>query len=123
MLIRLPGALEYTAQVEKEQYRLPKLAPFLPLPIPSPVAMGKPSEEYLWYWSIYEWIEGQPASKASITNLFQFVKNLANFLLTLQEIDTTGGLNSGKHNFFRGGSLKTYNAEVREAIKILSNMI
>lgn len=35
MLVRLPSAEGYSLQAEKEQLWLPKLAPFLPLPIPS----------------------------------------------------------------------------------------
>lgn len=41
MLVRMPSAAEYEAQVEKEHRWLPKLAPFLPLPIPVPLAMGE----------------------------------------------------------------------------------
>ncbi|KIE05284.1 hypothetical protein NF27_DT00580 [Candidatus Jidaibacter acanthamoeba] len=47
MTIRLPKAREYSHQVEKEQYWLPKLALLLPLPIPAPLAMGKPTKEFL----------------------------------------------------------------------------
>jgi len=39
MLVRLPIAAAYAAQVKKEQRWLPKLAPLLPLAIPFPVAM------------------------------------------------------------------------------------
>ena len=53
MTVRLPSAEAYTAQVEKEQRWLPKLAPLLPLPIPVPLAMGAPAYGYPWPWSIY----------------------------------------------------------------------
>ena len=46
MTVRLPSDASYVSQVEKEQRWLPKLAPHLPLPIPRPLAMGKPSEIY-----------------------------------------------------------------------------
>ncbi len=42
MLVRMPTAAKYALQVEKEHTWLPKLAPFLPLPIP--LAMGAPAE-------------------------------------------------------------------------------
>lgn len=38
MLVRMPSAVVYADQVKKEQYWLPKLAPFLPLPIPTPLS-------------------------------------------------------------------------------------
>ncbi len=43
MLVRLPSAAGYVPQVEKEHRWLPYLAKRLPLPIPEPLAKGKPS--------------------------------------------------------------------------------
>jgi aminoglycoside phosphotransferase (APT) family kinase protein len=43
MMVRLPSAEEYAAQVKKEHHWLPRLAPHLPLPIPVPLAMGIPT--------------------------------------------------------------------------------
>jgi aminoglycoside phosphotransferase (APT) family kinase protein len=122
-VIRLPSAKEYALKVEKEQYFLPKLAPFLPLPIPTPVVMGKPSKEYPWNWSIYQWIEGETASVAIIDDLCEFATILGKFLGALYKIDTAGGPLAGPHNFYRGGPLKTYDLEAREAIAILSRDI
>lgn len=62
MIVRMPSAAEYSQQVEKEYLWLPKPAPHLPLPIPKPLAMGKPAEGYPWKWSIYEWLNREPAS-------------------------------------------------------------
>lgn len=123
MLIRMPSAAEYAANVEKEQKWLPKLAHFLPLPIPEPLAMGEPSETYPWKWSIYRWIEGDTAASASITDLNDFATSLAQFLIALQRIDTTGGPLPGLHNFYRGGALATYDSETRQAIAVLKNKI
>jgi aminoglycoside phosphotransferase (APT) family kinase protein len=58
MLIRLPSAEGYAAQVQKEQKWLPFLAPHLSFPIPEPIALGKPSINYPWNWSVYRWIKG-----------------------------------------------------------------
>jgi aminoglycoside phosphotransferase (APT) family kinase protein len=55
MTVRLPSAARYSAQVEKEQRWLPRLAPLLPLPIPVPLAMGVPAHGYPWHWSVYRW--------------------------------------------------------------------
>lgn len=123
MAVRLPSAAEYSQQVEKEHYWLPKLAPHLPLPIPMPLAIGKPAEGYPWHWSIYRWLEGDTASTAMITNLPQFAITLSEFLVALQRIDTTGGPIAGTHNFYRGGLLITYDTETRQAIAILKNKL
>ncbi len=123
MIIRMPSAEAYAAQVEKEQFWLPKLAPFLPLTIPVPIALGKPTNNYPWKWSIYKWLEGKPATSAFITNLSDFALNLAQFLTALQQINPTNGPLPGPHNFYRGGTLTTYDTETRKAIAILKNKI
>jgi aminoglycoside phosphotransferase (APT) family kinase protein len=123
MSVRLPSAAAYAAKVPIEQYWLPKLAPYLPLPIPTPVAMGKPSTTYPWHWSVYTWLNGAAASLERIDNMPQFATTLAHFLVALQHIDPTGGPAAGPHNFYRGGPLKTYDAETRQAISALSNTI
>ena len=66
MLVRLPSGEEYVRQIAKEHKCLPLLAPKLPLPIPKPIAMGKPSNDYPWDWSIY------------VLRLFPFIFNILN---------------------------------------------
>jgi len=123
MTVRLPSAAEYSPQVEKEHHWLPKLAPLLPLPIPVPLAMGKPAENYPWHWSIYRWLDGKTASIERIADLRQFATALAEFLVALQRIDATGGPMAGPHNFYRGGPLTIYDAETRQAIASLGDEI
>lgn len=123
LVLRFPSAECYAAQVEKEHTWLPKLAPSLPLSIPTPLAMGKSTETYPWKWSIYHYLEGTPASIASIPNLRSFATQLAEFLLALQQIDTENGPPPGRHCFYRGGSLQVYDAEARKALEILKDQI
>ena len=123
MLVRMPSAADYALQVEKEQRWLPKLAPLLPLPIPVPLAIGKPTEEYPWQWSIYQWLPGDSAANAPISDLNHFATSLAEFLIALQRIDSAGGPSPGLHSFYRGGSLATYDAETRQALAILKGKI
>ena len=69
LLVRLPSAEAYAAQVRKEHRWLPVLAPHLPLPIPVLLAMGRPAEGYPWNWSVYRWFEGVPASTVRIASV------------------------------------------------------
>jgi aminoglycoside phosphotransferase (APT) family kinase protein len=117
LTIRLPTGDWYAQQVEKEQRWLPVLAPQLPLPIPSPVARGKPDDEFPYPWSVYRWLEGQPASIACVADRVGFATSLAGFLNALRRIDATGGPPPGQHNFFRGGPLATYEREALEALE------
>ncbi len=123
MTIRLPSAARYSAQVEKEHRWLPKLGPRLPLPVPVPLAMGAPAHSYPWNWSIYRWLESEDATIARIANLRRCAITLAEFLLALQRIDPAGGPAPGPHNFYRGGSLKIYDAQTRQAIRDLATTI
>jgi aminoglycoside phosphotransferase (APT) family kinase protein len=123
MLVRLPSAAGYAAQVEKEQRWLPILAPLLPLPIPTPLALGAPANGYPWKWSIYEWIDGEVALPERIIDLVDFATRLARFLVALQSIDTADGPRPGLHNFYRGGTLLTYGAQTRQAIAMLKDKI
>lgn len=123
MSVRLPSAQRYAAQVEKEHLWLPRLAPHLPLPIPTPLAMGAPGEGYPWHWSIYRWLDGEIATIERIADLREFAARLAGFLTALQRIDPRGGPPPGPHNFYRGGPLTIYDAETRKAIAALDGEI
>lgn len=123
MSVRLPSAAQYADKVKKEHYWLPKLASHLPLQIPIPLAMGNPTKEYPFHWSIYQWIDGETASYENIVDLNQFAADLAHFLIALQQIPATRGPIAGPHNFYRGGSLKIYDAEVQQSIIKLQDKI
>ncbi|WP_445296569.1 aminoglycoside phosphotransferase family protein [Chitinimonas sp. PSY-7] len=123
MLLRMPSAADYASQVEKEQQWLPRLAPLLPLPIPVPLAIGKPAAGYPWKWSIYRWLDGDTARSAQIADPHDFATGLAQFLIALQMIDTKGGPPPGPHSFYRGGALTIYDAETRAAIAALKSKI
>jgi aminoglycoside phosphotransferase (APT) family kinase protein len=115
-LVRLPSAAEYALAVDKEHQWLPTLAAQLPLPIPAPLAKGKPDADYPYPWSIYRWLDGYPATGDRIADPVRFALHLAEFLAALQSIDTAGGPRPGIHNWFRGGTLRTYDKEVHDAL-------
>jgi aminoglycoside phosphotransferase (APT) family kinase protein len=123
MSVRLPSAEGYAAQVEKEHRWLPQLAPLLPLPIPTPLALGAPAAGYPWHWSVYRWLEGEVATTAHLADRPQFAKALAQFLIALWQIDPAGGPPPGLHNFFRGGPLTVYDSETRDALAVLNGRV
>jgi aminoglycoside phosphotransferase (APT) family kinase protein len=123
LTIRLPSGDWYALQVDKEQRWLPVLGPQLPLPIPVPVARGEPGCGFPYPWSVYRWLEGEPASNARIGDPEAFAASLAGFLNALGRIDATGGPAPGPHNFHRGGPLGTYEAETLAAVEALGGEI
>jgi len=124
MKVRLPSAMGYSEQAEKEARWLPKLAPRLPLPVPVPVGIGQAAEGYPCSWSIYEWLEGEPTTREAVDDPVQFGWDLAKFLIALQRIDTTGGPPPGQHNFFRGADvMSVYGDEARQSVDKLADVI
>jgi aminoglycoside phosphotransferase (APT) family kinase protein len=121
--IRLPTGDWYAKQVDKEQRWLPLLAPQLPLPIPAPVAMGAPGCGFPHRWSVYRWLDGEPAASAPIADLSDFAAALAAFLNALARIDATGGPEPGEHNWYRGAPLSTYARETEEALEALGDEV
>ena len=121
MVVRLPRVEWAMGQVDKEQQWLPKLAPLLPLAIPVPLAKGRPSEGYPWYWSIYGWLDGENATPDHIADPRQAARDLAGFIAALQRIDAAGGPPPGPYNSFRGEPLAHRDRHTRQAIATLSN--
>lgn len=123
MLIRMPSAACYAEKVPKEQELLPILAKQLSVPIPQPIALGKPSDDYPFPWSIYKWIEGTTADTLKAEELTQFAHDAAQFLNELRAADTTGGPLPGTHNFFRGAHPSVYDADTRASLQKLEGII
>ncbi|MCG9915662.1 MAG: phosphotransferase, partial [Phenylobacterium sp.] len=123
LLVRMPAASHYLAQVEKEQAWLPRLASNLPLPIPAPVGVGAPGRGYPFPWSICAWIEGETVAAADGLDHETLAEDLADFLLALQAIDAGDGPVAGAHNFHRGGDPAVYDGETRAAVAALGDQI
>lgn len=122
MVVRLPSAARYAAQVAKEQRWLPLLASALPLAIPTPIAMGQPCDIYPMAWSVYGWIKGTTATPNVACNP-SLARDLARFLQALHRTRSTDGPPPGTHNFHRGGDLAVYDAETRAALTNLQTRI
>lgn len=122
MVVRLPRIDWAIGDVQKEQHWLPKLAPFLPLAIPVPLAKGQPGEGYPWDWSVCRWIEGEEATIEGLADPRQAAIDLAQFIAALQGIDTMGGPRAMDHNL-RGSPLAMRDTPSRGAIAALHGMI
>jgi aminoglycoside phosphotransferase (APT) family kinase protein len=67
----------------KERRWLPLLAARLPLPIPTPVRSGTPSERFPKIWTVMTWVDGTPLDHGSITRGDHAADMLAAFLKAL----------------------------------------
>lgn len=66
LAVRLPRRRIGADLIVNEQRWLPSLAGRLPLPVPSPVAVGRPAGAYPWRWSIVPWFAGEPAATTDL---------------------------------------------------------
>ena len=124
MLIRMPSAARYVAQVEKEHRWLPALAPLLPFPIPAPLALGQPGQGYPFRWSVYRWLEGEPLARyLDRVDLSTIAIDVAAFLRALHGVDASDGPPAGAHNFHRGGSLAVYDGEAKTSAARLTDEV
>ena len=117
---RLPRIGWATKQAALEAKWLPKLAPHLPLALPVPLAIGHPADGYPFDWSVYKWLPGENAN-GTINDLDQAAVDLAAFVKTLHQVDTTGAHPRPPHG--RGGLLAEGDEQVRRSIAQLGDKI
>ena len=88
--VRLPKIGWAADQGEHEARWLPLLAPRLPVEIPVPRFVGTPASGYPFAWYVSPWLKGaNPGTHGSVDRC-QLARELAEFVLALQSIDTSG---------------------------------
>ncbi|MDN3242792.1 aminoglycoside phosphotransferase family protein [Glycomyces tritici] len=116
--VRLPSAAGYADAVAKEDRCLPGLAPHLPLPIPEPVAVGRPTAAYPHPWSIRRWLPGDTLLDAPDVDRDRLADDLGRALTRLHEAPPEGGPAAGRHSFFRGCHPSVYSGDVEAALDL-----
>lgn len=125
LLVRMPSAYVYAVKVEKEHALLLQLASYIQkIQIPIPIAMGKPSHDYPYPFSIYRWLPGKSLNLLHLNEveMQKLAIDLASFLMQLQAI-TVLGPKPGQHNFWRGDHIHVYSHEVYSFIPKLGKVI
>ncbi|MFE9726893.1 aminoglycoside phosphotransferase family protein [Streptomyces sp. NPDC005794] len=116
LVVRLPRVEGGSKDVAAERHWLPRLAPHLPLAVPVPLAEGVPGEGYPWSWSVCCWIDGDNPAVGS--GSAAFAAGIAEFVLALRGVDTTGGPPA-----FRSEPLAARDAATRGALDTLHGVI
>jgi aminoglycoside phosphotransferase (APT) family kinase protein len=106
LVVRLPRTPSTAADVHKEQQWLPRLAPSLPVEVPTPVALGRPGSGYPFPWSIYRWVDGAELDPDHLDDPVGLGRDLAGFVRALHGIDLSGARRAGPLSSYRGGSLR-----------------
>src|SRR3989442_1414289 len=117
--VRLPRRRDWaTGSFDKEFEWLPKLAPLLPIPVPTPIARGTAGEGYPHEWAVYNWLGGEDAASVPL-DLPRAAVDLAELLAALRSIDPTVGPPPAG----RGGPLRPRDEATRAGIAALAGAI
>ncbi|WP_433544184.1 aminoglycoside phosphotransferase family protein (plasmid) [Streptomyces sp. CA-294286] len=115
LLVRLPRTADGQS-VRKEQTWLPRLAPFLPYPVPEPVHAGTPTGSFPVGWSVHRWIEGAEAGPDTVEDWAVFGADLAVFVRELHRVDLMGASRADGLSWYRGGNLEECGRWVGESL-------
>ena len=122
MVVRLPSATEYAQAVEKEHRWLPTLSARLPLPIPPRSPRVRRARTIRIPGRSTGGSTARPQRRTD-RRPHPIRTDLAVFLAALQAVDPTDGPPPGIHNWFRGGTLRTYDANTRRALEDLEGHV
>ena len=123
LVVRLPQHPEAAVQILKEQRWLPVIAPHMHCEIPLPLANGVPTTDFPYPWSVCQWLQGENAIEAKVSDFHQAAVTLASFINDLQSLNATDGPVPGEHNFYRGVPLQNRNAQYLTALDQIHDMI
>ncbi len=128
LAVRLPSAEGYVAGIEKEDRWLPILAQHLPLPVPEPIATGRPAPDYPFPWSVRRWLPGVTVESATDVDRTQLARDLGSWLVALRQVparhvSSRQGPSAGAHSYFRGCHPSVYGDQVERALGQLQNVV
>ncbi|MBT0994916.1 aminoglycoside phosphotransferase family protein [Cellulomonas sp. DKR-3] len=83
LALRFPVRELSAALVVAEQTWLPRLAPMLPVAVPTPVRHGRPGPRYPWPWSVLPWLPGTVAAATDVAGRTAWATELADALAAL----------------------------------------
>jgi aminoglycoside phosphotransferase (APT) family kinase protein len=119
LVVRIPRRLVAVKLIESEQRWLPELATRLPLSIPTPLRVGRPSELFPWPWTITHWIEGTPGNRIEPEVLGASASRLGGFFRALHR-DAPA---DAPANPFRGVALREHEMSFRTRLDDVGTMV
>ena len=120
--VRLPRIGWAAGDVLKEAQWLPRLAPWLPLPVSVPLELGVPGAGFPWHWAVSQWLEGEDATTATVPDLNGLAHDLAGFVRALQAAPTWGQAPTGLLETSRGGPLSGRGEATLDAIEACGDL-
>jgi aminoglycoside phosphotransferase (APT) family kinase protein len=90
LLLRFPRIDWAADSAEWEHTWLPRLAPYSPVAVPAPVALGEPGEGYPWHWTVVPWIEGETPTLETFEPR-EWGESLGRFVRAVREVPGMDG--------------------------------
>ena len=110
LAVRVPRHEGAPELLEREHRLVPGIASRLPLPVPVPARLGRPSDRFPHTWLVTTWVHGTPADYAPITDP-ESATALAEFLTALHTEGPADPANDG-----RGAPLDAMNEHFQQAL-------
>ncbi|WP_448616805.1 aminoglycoside phosphotransferase family protein [Modestobacter sp. URMC 112] len=120
LVVRLPIVDWAAGQAASEARWLPVLAPYLPLAVPVPLALGEPGEDHPFPWAVCRWLPGRDAH-GSLRDLDRAADDLAGFVRALRGVPTTCA--PERPPGARGGPHAERDASVRGCVAVLGDRV
>lgn len=120
LVARLPRIAWAADQADSDARWLPGLAAHLPVALPVPLALGEPTADYPFRWSVAPWLPGATPTATNVDPVV-LADELAAFVGALHAVDATGG--PPRTGTDRGAPIRGWDAAVREAIVLAGNRI
>jgi aminoglycoside phosphotransferase (APT) family kinase protein len=114
LTVRLPLTAGGAKDLERDRRWLPKLAPALPVTLPTVVAAGHPAEGYPWAWAVHGWIDGETPVQGCLPKPELLARDLAQFVTAMRTADLDDGPSA-----YRGVPLAAVEVNTRAAIAAL----
>lgn len=103
LVVRLPRAETYVADLVNEVRWLPHLAPHVVSPVPEVVTVGEASGAFPHPWAVLSWIPGELPVGLDGTQQVRFAETLGAFLQSLHAVDATDAPRGTGHWGYRCG--------------------
>ena len=113
LLVRVPRRAAVVKLLRSEQRWLPVLAPGLPVPVPVPVFIGRPSRRFPHPWSIVTRLDGSRLADLPVQDRGLAAEGLADFFAALHRPAAAGA----PHNPSRGVPLADRDEDVRGRLR------
>lgn len=103
LAVRLPRSDSYVSDLLNEVHWIPRLAAKLPVPVPTVVAVGDPTEHFPRPWTVVSWVPGDLPVALNSAQQDQFARTFGRFLRTLHDVETGGAPAGAAHWGYRCG--------------------